>query len=1029
MPEPFLILSAFGEDPDTVGIALAKGIADSNSGINPDMVQLEYMRSSSADSVFGECTIKLGRYKADLHGITASTIEGGDNKYRSNIEEALHGVGFTDMVVLGATLAPPTETTEWSDGATTPPPDPAEHHQMWVHGELDFYCDGVAEAQLQATIEDAFISWMGMEPDALRVSVLDSTPGSRRLAEETRKRWLGVFEALMKPKDAVPLLISANGQGTESDAFIGEIETRLRVLGSPNPTVAKLTMPDSSELPARAGSCGTNFCTGNSKKRQFAPEEVCAWISCEEGADNCCDAFTPPNAKPEPRAPPEEARASSKVIGAIIAGCILLCCGVAGCTWLYFSIWPTTDAEALVNSRNKEYEHRDIEKPFDAQVHDIWENSHSLQMETPGVYLITQPAKVKRDIALDSEEIGILHVGTKVEAAEIDLAPDAARIRAFIVNPPGCPSGWISIRKSDDGFLWAVKDYEASQQQFLQPQNDTLATFAPSVPLQVGDEVTWNDHDNFVPWGTVGQIVWMQEGSAKVQFPNARKELETSNLTRVTNEDLERHLLDSLQGQWRIYDGPVLCPGVVEIGMGGYALYNGMHYPVQDLLIFQGVVARNDGWTVDMAASTTRHLQWCQEGQVAGQPGPCFEKVKPISEYQNGDQVEWTQEEDEVEVPEVPRGARGEVVAIMRDFCRIRFPGMVMDLPPSKMLPQGPEPPGTPLLHLSGAASAAIVNHQGSEMSTPQSQTAKDPLASVAPEEEHVATRKTADPSGDGNKGRPPPVITDLPPSLAPGAKVGGTPVVSGQLPVGGSVYSGTPRVSGPPGQETLYVGRPGAKEPLMYKQVSPAHTPTSPPSTNTPPVSPHAIQLQTGVPPSPGHHSRSSGLHSAKMSQMSPVREPTNPSTPSGSGGVPTPRGPWAVGGDFKAAAGPIGSSRSGMSGMSGMSGRGPAGPKFEKSHKPGETIVMPDAPPPTPPAALGRHIRGGTPPGGIADHTSPKSGSSGQDTPRSRGSQGSGARPRSPANSEMKEDTMLSSSRRTPGPGSPGTKRQFKV
>merc|ERR1740121_3237582 len=109
---------------------------------------------------------------------------------------------------------------------------------------------------------------------------------------------------------------------------------------------------------------------------------------------------------------------------------------------------------------------------------------------------------------------------------------------------------------------------------------------------------------------------------------------------------------------------------------------------------------------------------------------------------------------------------------------------------------------------------------------------------------------------------------------------------------------------------EMMIVYPPGAEHPVLYQQVgSPAQTPTSPPSTNTPPVSPHAVQGKTGVPPSPAH-ARSSGP------KMSPVREPTESPTNSGAQEEQDAKEKWFGANMFKAVTARTSSIRSTLSG-----------------------------------------------------------------------------------------------------------------
>jgi len=236
--------------------------------------------------------------------------------------------------------------------------------------------------------------------------------------------------------------------------------------------------------------------------------------------------------------------------------------------------------------------------------------------------------------------------------------------------------------------------------------------------FSIGDTVEWTSQNKDVPPGTMGEVVGVIDGSIRVKFPKLTVDAAASELVpteAIDRDEQGRTMLEILQGEWRLYDGLVRFPGLVVIGVNGHALYNGGHWPEQDLVVLGGSLVRGDGWSVKMESSSSHELLWSRTGE----PSITWRRVKPATDYLVGEKVRWTEESQDV-----PTGTVGEVVALMVSTVQVMFGTVTMNLPPAELLaltderPESPKPPKSPKsqkspgreLSLEGAAVEAHAN-------------------------------------------------------------------------------------------------------------------------------------------------------------------------------------------------------------------------------------------------------------------------------------------------------------------------------
>jgi len=202
----------------------------------------------------------------------------------------------------------------------------------------------------------------------------------------------------------------------------------------------------------------------------------------------------------------------------------------------------------------------------------------------------------------------------------------------------------------------------------------------PGSEYSIGDKVECASDEAGLALGTPGEVVGIRDDRIRVKYQTKTLEVLPSQITpaEVSRQNQQgQFLVESLRGDWRLYEGDVMFPGLVAIGASGYTLYDGMHWAEQDILFFGERVARGDGWAVDMHASTVNEMMWVKPGERT----ITWKRVKPVSEYGLGDVVEYIQEK-----PDLPLGTRGTVVGKTDSRVRVKFPRQTFDVLPAEIL-------------------------------------------------------------------------------------------------------------------------------------------------------------------------------------------------------------------------------------------------------------------------------------------------------------------------------------------------------
>lgn len=69
-----------------------------------------------------------------------------------------------------------------------------------------------------------------------------------------------------------------------------------------------------------------------------------------------------------------------------------------------------------------------------------------------GRYVVVKAIAVTEGLALDSMDVGVLHIGTEFVVLEVVALEDAQRVRGRIADPPG----WASLHDTSTGMVFAV---------------------------------------------------------------------------------------------------------------------------------------------------------------------------------------------------------------------------------------------------------------------------------------------------------------------------------------------------------------------------------------------------------------------------------------------------------------------------------------------------------------------------------------------------------------------------------------------
>jgi len=180
-----------------------------------------------------------------------------------------------------------------------------------------------------------------------------------------------------------------------------------------------------------------------------------------------------------------------------------------------------------------------------------------------------------------------------------------------------------------------------------------------------------------------------QEHASRVVYRNSSRVMDDNLLHGIAprpkapplvlegDEKVVTKLLNDLVGEWRLYDGDMLLPGLVEIREDGYSLYDGSHWEDQDLVAEAHGITRRDGWCVDMNLSDTDQLEWIKDGES----GIMWKRCKGISGFAIGDTVEWTEPNTTN-----PERVQGTVIGFTDTRVRVQLEdGELLDSKPSEL--------------------------------------------------------------------------------------------------------------------------------------------------------------------------------------------------------------------------------------------------------------------------------------------------------------------------------------------------------
>lgn len=335
-----------------------------------------------------------------------------------------------------------------------------------------------------------------------------------------------------------------------------------------------------------------------------------------------------------------------------------------------------------------------------------------------------------------------------------------------LVHEPGAAAvvrrdGWLLLAgvSTDDELLWSKAGEYSALWKRLKPCSE----------FSIGEAVLWTkDNSKEVPVGTLGEVVGFGDNSLRVKFPKLTLDAPSSDLLPAElaeRDEQAKAMLEILQGEWRLCAGDVVFPGLVTISADGHTLYNGMHWPEQDLLILAGGVLRGDGWSVKMDSSSSHDLLWCNEGE----PSITWRRVKPSTDYVAGEKVLWTEESIDV-----PAGTVGVVAGVTASSVRVAFKAVRLDIPAAQLLPAPADAasPTTPQRQIQdvvvAAASGAVIPADASAGAS-----ARDILLSIPMENDEFVARGGSD---SLDKVRPPPLLLDRDPSMDQVKSPGQTP-------------------------------------------------------------------------------------------------------------------------------------------------------------------------------------------------------------------------------------------------------------
>jgi len=1057
------LADAYVADPEKVSQVLAAGIAAGLDGVDADMIKIlsvgaaRRLAAAAARKlaeegvVVVEYEVKMSSTVVEEKGITADTFVASSGGLTTAIDDALLGEESTlGIRVVSVSVAEPsvqivpsfTQTSTSITNSATSTVATLVGAQIIVSGSAVFTAEAVTSAQVQQSVRSALVDSFAVSSDSLVINIAEARrlQNSAAALRQLASTWVATYEAALDPVPAVDLIIRLNVAAASPASFSSMLTSLLTAAGADASTIALtlLSSPQYTQSVAVNGTaCGVDVCS-TTLARSVAPADLCELaLTCSDADSLCCE---PPTL--DPSNGDDTSAASTRTLLGALGAAILgpLVCLIA---FVLIRRFCKSHSKIPLNQQqSQDFPKQElfsfagpgspVNAPASLRVHASPTQSPVVsptgvslkELDSPGAYVLTSAASVKRNLAPDSDEIGRLTGGSEVEVIEIvDLGPTHNRVVARISEP----SGWIPLRdtrsgqrfaqkviggaeggspkssvgvnfasptystttKQDrqvraqldalqgewrvyeggkgsssvmvigangaatsdgvrvreqdlviaDGMIsrrdgWMVNMESSSEQELLWSKPGEASIIwkrvKPGSEYAIGDMVQWTHETKDVPSGTKGEVVGLTGSRVRVKFPNLTVDALPSELLpveMVKREEQVQALLEALQGEWRLYEGTTLFPGIVAIGGGGYALYDGMHWPEQDLIVLGDTIARGDGWAVDMSASNEQELLWCKPGETS----ISWKRVKAVSDYRIGEIVEWT-----LETHDVPRGTKGEVVGLTDSRVRVKFPKLTFDVLPGEILADENYIPATPASGtqepvvertVKDALASIAFEGSGDAPSTPQSrlsqqsqqkqQHQQQQQQQESLQEEQLEDEPIEQASSSSNLAskRPPPLEVDVeqgPPAVVPasvtpwsgsGSSPGGPPS-PGQTGMkvsldGGPVSGSTPTSMA--GNITVYP--PGSpQQPVTITQVTPSGTAAA--AAAAPPAAPPAssssapAEMMMVYPPG--------AEHPVLYQQVgTPVHTPTSPPstmTPPGSPNVVQSSGAAAAAAAFPA-------------------------------------------------------------------------------------------------------------------------------
>lgn len=133
--------------------------------------------------------------------------------------------------------------------------------------------------------------------------------------------------------------------------------------------------------------------------------------------------------------------------------------------------------------------------------------------EKPGEYLLLKEVFVRRELSLDSPQVGELKQGSSVTVTEIVNLADKKKVRGRVKEP----AGWITIKDSVSGILWASCTHKTPDAAKLASGHALLAMSRLTMRL---DEAMDSGCVTMVPEDEALEVVEVGEGR-RIKVKNA----------------------------------------------------------------------------------------------------------------------------------------------------------------------------------------------------------------------------------------------------------------------------------------------------------------------------------------------------------------------------------------------------------------------------------------------------------------------------------------------------------------------------